>query len=132
MVDCPSEKHNRRFPFRPHMRIKKTSEFKRVYSGKLSVADDLLIVYARPNSYGHCRLGLSVGKRLGSAVRRNRIKRMLREAFRLCRHQLPAWFDYVIIPRSDRQLSLGQCRQSLLQLARRLQKRQRKNSTNDK
>jgi RNase P protein component len=53
----------------------------------------------RVNDLGRRRLGLSVGKKLGGAVVRNRYKRVLREAFRLSQHELPEGYDYILIPR---------------------------------
>jgi ribonuclease P protein component len=57
---------------------------------------------ARPNGLGHPRLGLTVPRRVGKAVRRNRLKRLLREAFRLNQHELPQGMDYVVLVRPHR------------------------------
>ncbi len=56
-----------------------------------------IIVIGLPNDLPHCRLGLSVSRRVGNAVHRNRIKRRLREAFRLIQPTMPAGYDLVII-----------------------------------
>ena len=57
------------------------------------------MVRALPNALDHLRLGLSVGLRVGSATKRNRIKRLLREAYRLNRCELTVPCDLVIVPR---------------------------------
>jgi ribonuclease P protein component len=73
--------------------------FRRAYARGGRARGALLIVVAAPNDLGHTRLGLSVGKRIWkSAVRRNRIRRVFREAFRLHLHELPAGYDLVLIP----------------------------------
>lgn len=85
------------FPAR--VRLKSTAEFQRVYLLRNSSADDRLIVYAARNDLPYARLGLSVSRKHGGAVVRNRYKRLLREVFRRNQEQIPAGVDYVIVPR---------------------------------
>jgi len=81
-------------------RLKSTADFKRVYDRKRSVSDGVLLVYSCENGLSHSRIGLSVSRKVGGAVVRNRYKRLYREAFRLTQHQLPSGLDFVLIPRS--------------------------------
>ena len=80
-------------------RVLATREFKRIYAQGVRARGKLftLVVRQRPNS-PVLRLGLSVSKDHGPAVRRNKIKRILREAFRLERPSLPAGYDVIVIP----------------------------------
>lgn len=94
-----------------------------IYALKRSAADGVLVVYAGPNELGISRMGLSVGKRNGNAVRRNRIRRLLREAFRLSQHEIPAGFDYVLIPRQPGRDTLAEYQASLLALTKRAAER---------
>ena len=83
------------------------------------MADDRLLIFGCPNDLPYPRLGLSVSRKFGNAVKRNRWKRLLREAFRLCRAELPVGIDLVVIPRGgdDAELELGVLTQSLPGLA---------------
>ena len=88
-------------------RLAQKREFDRVFAEGRSFRTPEIIVRASPNGLPHSRIGLSVGRRLGGAVRRNRIKRLLREAFRLNKQRLAVACDLVIIPRAQwRDLSL--------------------------
>jgi ribonuclease P protein component len=82
----------------------------------------VLVVYARPNDRKHPRLGLAVSRKVGNAVRRNRWKRVIREAFRLAQHRLPA-LDFVCLPRSRDEPTLALVAPALEGLAARLQKK---------
>lgn len=77
-------------PFTPAQRLHNKSDFDRVYRDAKRSADALFAVFARLNAEATPRLGLSIAARaVGNAVRRNRIKRLIRESFRQHQHDLP-------------------------------------------
>jgi ribonuclease P protein component len=82
-------------------RILRPADFARIYERRCSTASGPLVLYAAPRlePTGDSRVGLSVSRRIGNAVVRNRWKRRLREAFRQVRHRLPPATDYVIVVR---------------------------------
>lgn len=103
---------------RPHEHIRRPADFQAVYDRRRSAADGTLVVYARENGLAYSRVGLSVSKKFGSAVRRNRIRRLLREAYRLTKEELPAGYDLVLIPRPRDEYELEDIRQSLGKLTK--------------
>lgn len=82
--------------------------FTAVYNGRVRESRGPLTIYALPNGLLHCRLGLSVSRKVGIAVRRGRIKRQLREAFRLMQHDVPKGYDLVIVVRTHPPLILAE------------------------
>ena len=81
-----------------NQRLLRTAEFQAVYAAKGRAADGRLVVYARASGLAETRLGLSVGARVGGSVVRNRVKRLLRETFRLARATFPGGYNVVIVP----------------------------------
>jgi len=108
------------FAFRPAEHLRRPADFQRVYQRRRSVSDARLIVYACANGLPHLRLGLSVSRKLGGAVKRNRLRRLYREAFRLTRHEMPVGLDLVIIPRSTELPELSELTEALPGLVRQL------------
>jgi ribonuclease P protein component len=81
-------------------RVTRSGDFDSVYRRGTSAAGRHLVVYAFARGEGdQPRLGLSVGKRVGSAVERNRVKRVLREEFARISGALAPGVDYVVIAR---------------------------------
>lgn len=95
----PGPKKPPRLLFRRSQRLAHALQFQAVYAGKCSIQSGPLRVHARLNGEtpSITRLGLSVGRRVGPAVTRNRVKRLLREAFRLSQRELPLGIDLVIV-----------------------------------
>ena len=106
-----------RLSFPQSRRLKTPAEFERCYARKRSASDGVLLVYACENGRPHPRLGCSVSRKVGGAVVRNRYKRLFREAFRLCQHELPASVDFILIPRSGPEPTLEALKASLVKLA---------------
>src|SRR5438309_1575110 len=104
------------FRFRPHEHLRRPTDFRRVYDRKKSASDRLLLVYGCENGLGYSRLGLSVSRKIGGAVQRNRFRRLYKEAYRLTRHRLPTGLDLVLIPRSPDEPLLEELKQSLPRL----------------
>ena len=75
--------------FRPRHRLTHARQFAAVYARKCRAARGPLVVFGARNDLPHSRLGLSVARRVGTAPRRNRVKRLIRESFRLAQFDLP-------------------------------------------
>ncbi len=87
----------KRFSFPKSRRLVSNRQFKAVLSRGLCFSDGLLILYIAGNDCGYPRLGVSVGKNFGGAVVRNRLKRLLREAFRQSQNLIPVSCDYLLM-----------------------------------
>lgn len=79
--------------------IKQNYEFRRLYSKGKSCANAYLVVYCRKNRAGLSRIGYTVSNKVGHAVVRNRIRRRLREIYRLHERQIARGYDLVVVSR---------------------------------
>jgi len=112
-----------RFNLRRH-RLR-PGDFKRVYSRGSRARGGSMTIALHPNGLELTRLGLSVGKVCWkSAVRRNRVRRVFREAFRVSLPELPQGFDIVMIGSTPKlEPGLEQIRRELVAMARKAQRR---------
>jgi len=110
-----------RFTKTEHLRH--PAEFRRVYDRRCSVSAEWLTVYGCPNDLGNARVGFSVSRKIGNAVKRNHFRRLYREAFRLTREHLPTGLDFVLIPRNAREPELEKLKETLIILTKELARR---------
>ena len=100
-------------------RLTRRSDIDRLFAEGAGARDRLATMIARPNDLGFARVAVGVSKRHGNAVRRNRVKRLCREATRLSRADLPVGYDYMLLPRPGVKLTLAALQDTVVALARR-------------
>ncbi len=107
----------------PHWRrLRSSQDYARVYAGKVRAGDNHLLVFADCNTTGKTRIGLSVSRKNGNSIVRHRLRRLIREAFRLSQSEIPEGFDFVCIPRADTVSTVSDYQSSLLKLTCKLAK----------
>ena len=106
--------------FGPEYRIRRSVDFRRAFRLRCAVSDGRVTIFGARNDLPHPRLGISISRKVGIAVVRNRWKRLLREAFRLNTGKLPPGIDLVVVPRAGAEPSLSELTGSLLHLAEKL------------
>ena len=101
--------------------LRNTREFSKVYKTGKSIADRYLVLYYRKNGLDYNRIGFSVSKKVGKAVIRNRIKRLLKESFRLNFDDYNKGYDFVFIARvSSNKIGYKEINKSMKKLFRRI------------
>ena len=83
----------------PLRSLSRKQDFESVFREGVSAATSHLVLYARTNGLGFDRLGLSVSRKIGTAVTRNRVKRLLREAMRILPVPRAGTHDFILIAR---------------------------------
>jgi ribonuclease P protein component len=79
--------------------LKKNPEFKRLYNKGKSAASQCVVIYCKRNGLSENRLGITVSKKVGGAVQRNRVRRRFKEIYRLNETKLYTGFDIVFVAR---------------------------------
>jgi ribonuclease P protein component len=104
-------------------RIRSKSDFERLKKSGVRLTDGVLLLVVQPTELGFPRLGIAVPKRVGGAVERNRMKRLIRETFRLNRDSLPGSIDLLVVVRRapDDPPTLDEFRRRILSLLSRYQ-----------
>jgi ribonuclease P protein component len=96
--------------FRRSQRLTGAGVFKSVIDARARADEGVIALHAMPGATPVTRIGISIGRRVGCAAQRNRIKRLLREAYRLSQHELaraaPGPYDVVIVVRPHEPLAL--------------------------
>jgi ribonuclease P protein component len=87
--------------------LRKNGDFKQVYSHGKPVADSLLVLYTKINGTCTNRLGISVSRKVGKAVTRNKVKRVIKENFRLITPKVKPGYDLVFVARPASGLLTG-------------------------
>jgi ribonuclease P protein component len=82
------------------IKLKNNYDFRRVYKKGKSYVCPFFVIYINPNRNNNVRLGITVGKKIGNAVNRNRAKRVITAAFRSAYSQIAAGNDFVIVART--------------------------------
>lgn len=114
---------SRGYKFPLWRRIRSSADFERIYTLKQRVSDQCLLIFASLNELGYTRIGLSVSRKHGNSVARHRLRRLLKEAFRLSQHDIPAGLDLILIPQKTESVDVNDFRESLVRLTGKLSKR---------
>ena len=125
------------YTFRRRHRLSHNREYQAAYAARLKKSAGPLTVFGRPNGRAEHRLGLAVGRQVGPACRRHRVKRMIREAFRLHRQTLPhaapteGGYDLVVRVRPHPASALGSYERWLVDAATRIDREHQKRLAKD-
>ena len=85
----------------PHeLRIVRSSDYRTLYQAGRKIHCDSFVLFSRANAMGHPRLGITVSRKIGDAVVRNRVKRLFREIFRRSVREIPEPLDIVVNAKS--------------------------------
>lgn len=101
--------------------LNKNYEFLRVFRKGRFQAGRFMTLYILPNRFGINRLGITASKKVGNSVKRNRLKRLIRENYRLSEENIKIGFDIVLVARESKVMpEFGDIKKEMKFLFRRL------------
>lgn len=104
----------RRYRLGRARRLRTRRAIARVFAARCVASDTRLVVHACANDGEPMRMAVVIGRAYGTAVQRNRFKRLVREAFRLDQHDCPAGFDVIVRPKGKHaEITLPEMREAL-------------------
>ncbi len=103
----------RSYTFPASLRLGGQGTFKAILDLRVKCARGPIVIFSKTNDLPHPRLGISIGRPVGNAAVRNRIKRLLRESFRLMQHDWPRGYDVVVIVRPHKPMLLAEYQKTL-------------------
>ena len=99
--------------------LKNSREFSQVYNHRESLANKYLVMYILQTDQVYSRIGISVSKKVGNSVVRHRIKRLIKESYRLNMNQIKKGYDFVVVARySAKGKSFSEIESAFLHLCR--------------
>ena len=113
--DAGNPARTRKFP--AAARLRAAAQFTATLRQGGFAADDSLVIHVLPNQRRLSRFGITIPRRTGNAVVRNRWKRLIRESFRTQQGQLPRGYDFVVRPKKDASPQWRQIQRSVPRLA---------------
>lgn len=117
------ENDQNQFRFRRSQRLRRPREFAETYALKQTAGDGFLLLFAARSHQLATSLGVSISKKNGNSIARHRIRRLLKEAFRLEQHRVADGMKLIMIPRPGSGATLENYRQSLVVLSKKVQRR---------
>ena len=123
---------NMRYSFGKTQRVTRSGDFTKIIRLGTCVADGTLVLFALPTASADqsIRIGITIPKKTGNAVQRNRWKRLIRESFRVQQAALPTGYEFIIRPKRGASPSWRAIEKSIPHLARKAAKRVRPNDSN--
>lgn len=113
----------RRLKFPRSRRLTSNKDFERIYALKCRASDVYLLIFAARNETGLNRIGLSVSRKHGNSVVRHRLRRLLKEAYRLAQHDIPEGLDLILIPQQGGEFDVQGLMESMKRLTHKLARR---------
>lgn len=108
--------------FSKEERLRKRQDFDRVFKEGKAFKGPTFNSYVLSNTLGHPRIGIVVGRKFGGAVQRNRIKRLLRETYRLNKDLIETGLDIVLLPKPGRETSFRLVEEEFKRLVERIKR----------